>query len=102
MRLPPQVIETELGLERQCIHCAEWWPLDGEFYYRNPNGHRGFEGICRACKSERHGRVRVGMTRSQVDDRRIREMLALGRNPQDIADLVGVCLNTVLRRRRAA
>lgn len=25
-------IETELGVEKLCIHCNEYWPLDEEFY----------------------------------------------------------------------
>ncbi len=45
--------ETELGTERRCNACREWWPLDGEFFYRQPNGFRGFQGICKACKAER-------------------------------------------------
>lgn len=94
------VVETELGLERRCNVCGEWWPLDAEFFYRQVNGHRGFQGICKACKSEQRG---SGDTRRgrRVDDRLIRSMLAAGRSPLDIAQTVGVCLNSVLRRRAA-
>ena len=49
------VIETELGPERLCRGCGEWWPLDAEFwyFYLNPQGKRQVMGRCRACWSER-------------------------------------------------
>jgi hypothetical protein len=47
---------TELGTERRCNGCGEWWPLDGEFYHRNPKGIGGFLGTCRACFAERRNR----------------------------------------------
>ena len=47
------VLRTELGLERRCNACGELWPLDEDFYYRQHNGFRGFQGICKACKAER-------------------------------------------------
>lgn len=47
---------TELGTERRCNSCGEYWPLDGEFYHRNSKGIGGFLGTCRACFAERRGR----------------------------------------------
>lgn len=54
---PCPVIETELGKERLCRGCDEYWPIDAEFWYYT----RGkIMGRCRACWSERsrdrHGR----------------------------------------------
>jgi len=41
---------TELGIERLCAGCGEWWPQDEEFWYYQ----RGkIIGRCRACWSER-------------------------------------------------
>lgn len=25
--------QTELGIERLCARCKEWWPFDNEFFY---------------------------------------------------------------------
>jgi hypothetical protein len=35
---------TELGLERQCSTCDEWWPADREFFFTH--------WLCRACEYE--------------------------------------------------
>ena len=29
----PKFIETELGREKLCKHCQEYWPVDSEFWY---------------------------------------------------------------------
>ena len=43
-------MQTELGIERLCAGCGEWWPEDDEFWYYQ----RGrIIGRCRACWSER-------------------------------------------------
>ena len=42
--------EEELGPQRRCRTCAEWWPADGEFW--EPRA-----ATCRACRGsvrERH------------------------------------------------
>lgn len=41
--------DPDLGPMRFCRRCAEWWPLDDEFYYRD---RRKF-WVCRACQTER-------------------------------------------------
>jgi hypothetical protein len=46
------VVETELGPERKCLSCGEMWPIDPEFFHRQVNGHRGFQAVCIACRSE--------------------------------------------------
>ena len=52
MKASPR-IETELGTERLCLRCQEWWPVDDEFwYFRKRDG--GILGWCRACWSERN------------------------------------------------
>ncbi len=57
----PKFIETELGTEKLCIECQEYWPLDNEFWftYRNkPNkkGERtiGYEAACKCCYDIRY------------------------------------------------
>lgn len=29
----PKYIETELGKEKLCKHCGEYWPIDSEFWF---------------------------------------------------------------------
>ena len=41
--------DAELGRLRYCAGCSEWWPLDGDFWYREPR--RPFALHCRACKA---------------------------------------------------
>lgn len=51
-RTKPVIVQTELGLEKQCIACKEFFPLDKEFWWHN--GHtkkNGEKSWCAACKS---------------------------------------------------
>jgi hypothetical protein len=48
---PVRRIVTELGEERRCSGCGEFWPIDGEFWYFDPRGQ--VLGRCKACWSER-------------------------------------------------
>ena len=50
MHKPASRILTELGIERRCSGCGEYWPLDREFWYMD---HGKVLGRCRACWSER-------------------------------------------------
>ncbi|KUJ73909.1 hypothetical protein AVO42_00365 [Thiomicrospira sp. XS5] len=38
---------TNLGLEKQCSHCKEFWPADSEFFY--PQKGKGLHCYCKAC-----------------------------------------------------
>lgn len=41
-------VDPELGIEKLCPRCGEWWPLDAEFFYlSNP-------AYCKACWVEYH------------------------------------------------
>lgn len=47
-------IETELGTEKLCIHCNEYWPLDDEFwYFKNNTTKKGVVrqamSVCKCC-----------------------------------------------------
>ena len=48
---PREREDPELGRVRLCLRCAEWWPLDGEFWYFDRKGY--VMGHCKACWSER-------------------------------------------------
>lgn len=44
-------VDAELGIERRCFACGEWWPQDAEFWYFDRAGQ--VMGRCRACWSDR-------------------------------------------------
>lgn len=51
-RRNPIIIQTELGTEKQCIACNEFFPLDKEFWWHNGYTKRnGEKSWCAACKS---------------------------------------------------
>jgi hypothetical protein len=100
-RFVPEVVATELGVERKCRGCGEFWPLDTDFFSRQPGGFRGFQAVCKACLSEQRNGGEPRQYRS-LDLSRINAMLAIGRTPREIAELVGCSVGAVYRRKRAA
>lgn len=52
-----QYRETDLGIEKQCTRCGEFWPVDDEFYpvQREAAGVRA-ASMCRACFVEKYER----------------------------------------------
>jgi hypothetical protein len=49
-----ETIVTDLGLERRCNRCQEFWPVDDEFwFFTMKRGRRVVCGHCKACWSER-------------------------------------------------
>lgn len=40
---------TEIGLEKWCPGCEQWWPADAEFFHTHPEGHCGLRSSCKAC-----------------------------------------------------
>jgi hypothetical protein len=47
--------ETDIGTERLCRRCDEWWPIDREFWYFDRDGR--VMGYCKACWAERRPKV---------------------------------------------
>lgn len=50
------IIETELGEEKLCSKCGDFWPMDSEFFFsrlRKPNRNgvqtRKYDAVCKAC-----------------------------------------------------
>ena len=41
--------EPELGPQKRCSHCGEWWPADSDFYQYNRATRDGFHSWCKAC-----------------------------------------------------
>lgn len=56
----PKYIETELGREKLCIECNEYWPLDDEFWSHriavltHGNTSKRYESACKCCYSIRY------------------------------------------------
>ena len=48
--------ETELGLERQCKRCLEFFPLDNEFFFIKKKSISGisYQHQCKACYKEQY------------------------------------------------
>jgi hypothetical protein len=45
---------TELGIERKCRRCLDWWPLDQ--FAKSRHCYRGVTYQCKACTNERKRR----------------------------------------------
>lgn len=46
--------EEELGVQRECYRCREFWPADETFWpvRTRRNGERDFHSYCKACYTE--------------------------------------------------
>ena len=40
-------------IEKECTGCGEWWPDDGEFFFKSGNGLRRLMDKCKACYIDR-------------------------------------------------
>lgn len=59
--------EEDLGTQKRCPGCGEWWPaMDEEFWIPIvKRGRNGWFAYCRACNAERNARRRChGMERA--------------------------------------
>jgi hypothetical protein len=55
MVLHANVMETELGLERRCTKCGDYWPEDREFWFignRKDQKKPCIQQPCKACYYE--------------------------------------------------
>ncbi|BEH14293.1 hypothetical protein [Marinobacter shengliensis] len=52
--MAPKTITTELGTERRCTKCGDYWPDDAEFFYtRRGRSHQP----CKACYAQLPSRL---------------------------------------------
>lgn len=72
-----KLITTELGIERLCVLCCEYWPLDPEFFYKRGNG---FHSYCKSCVTQRCHELRHGAVRKCKLYKRKRLMVAYEEN----------------------
>lgn len=55
----PAYIETDLGTEKLCTRCDEYWPADEEFFYLANKKRDGLHSWCKSCYLEwKRGRYR--------------------------------------------
>ena len=47
------IMTTDLGEEKRCARCGEYWPADEEFFAACKNNKSGLHSYCRACCTER-------------------------------------------------
>lgn len=57
----PKKIQTELGTEKLCIECQDYYPLDDEFFWfqwsnRNGKKVKQYSATCKACYDVRYRR----------------------------------------------
>jgi len=89
-----EVRETELGLEKRCRKCGEYWPLDGEFWHIQKRGVGGFNSVCRACRIQ-------GLHIAHINETEVYAMLRAGRRVPDIAATLGCSVGAIYKRQKA-
>ncbi|MDM8181279.1 hypothetical protein [Marinobacter salarius] len=52
--MAPKTKDTELGTERRCTRCGEYWPDDAEFFYTKKGK---TQQPCKACYAHLPSRV---------------------------------------------
>lgn len=50
--------ERQIGKQKRCTKCGEYWPADTEFFYRG-NGKDGLHTWCKACVNDETYRRRM-------------------------------------------
>lgn len=69
--------EPELGVQRRCSRCREWWPADPEFFYHDTPDR--LHSWCKACWAEYH------RARRPVRPARVRKWPARGTDEYRVA-----------------
>lgn len=47
-----KAVFTDIGREKCCPRCSEYWPADSQFYHTNPSKTDGLQYWCKACYAE--------------------------------------------------
>lgn len=50
----PLCVETEIGIEKRCLTCGEYWPADAEFFEPKPRSKDRLSPRCIACIKARN------------------------------------------------
>lgn len=69
----PKYIQTDLGKEKLCIECGEYWPLDHEFWFtysgkpkRDGTKSTCYEAACKSCYHIRYKPQRVQRPKNAI------------------------------------
>lgn len=52
MLAPVSHMTSELGVEKRCLACKQFWPADSEFFAPRKNARNPLSPRCRACIAE--------------------------------------------------
>jgi hypothetical protein len=55
----------ELGLERLCVKCKDYWPLDDEFWFVLTDGR--LHSYCKACCTQRRRELKMKLKDFEID-----------------------------------
>ena len=71
------IIKTELGEEKLCSKCGDFWPMDSEFFflrlrkpYKDGIQSRKYDAVCKACYESIYRKktsIRVNNIRSKAE-----------------------------------
>ncbi|MGE6160602.1 hypothetical protein ACLHZ7_08710 [Aeromonas salmonicida] len=55
-------LDPEMGLEKLCTGCSEYWPQDTAFWsaWHHANSPDGLQHYCKACEAEKAAQRREG------------------------------------------
>lgn len=52
---------SNIGREKKCPKCTEFWPADTEFFHSVPSNASGLNGWCKACYAEWQNNKKVSL-----------------------------------------
>lgn len=58
-RFPYFMEDEELGLQKRCGRCKEYYPADREFFHHQGKGIGGLHSYCKACVAENREKKKV-------------------------------------------
>lgn len=65
-------VRTDLGLEKRCSRCGEYWPADTGFFLQRAESGDGLHNWCKACLADwrQHWRAAAPIQSQPTDDNR--------------------------------
>lgn len=58
---------SDIGLEKRCPDCGDWWPVDDEFYFvQRERGVERPSACCKACYLARYKPRKVSVTQGAM------------------------------------
>lgn len=81
-KIKPRYIKTELGLEKYCKGCDEYYPATKEFFFGTgrvkKDGSHCLETLCKACYKEKYNTAaKLGFTVLRYSTEQVKSGLAV-------------------------